>query len=560
MSNFETWLAALPNNAATGLARADGVWEQVRSQTLPRREVLDETVTALGMDAETAWDGVIAGGTLGIVLGLALVQRGWRILVVERGALQGRSQEWNSSRLELGELVSLGLLTAAELEEAIASEYNPVRIKFDGGKDYWVRDVLNVGISPAKLLSVLKEKFLAAGGILWEKTAFESATVHPDGVSLILKKLGSRAPVGAGGQGSADAYRSIGDSDKNSDEVSQFEQIQTRLFIDAMGHFSPVVRQVRGETKPDGICLVVGTCAVGNEGEFGKNDTADLIATTGPITGNKKSAYQYFWEAFPASSGRTTYMFTYVDASRDRPTLKQLFADYYDQMPAYQGLEGNPDALWRSLEVKRALFGMFPSYKNSPLSAPCDRLIFVGDSSGCQSPLSFGGFAALLRHLPRLTDGIHSALTSEKLDKKSLNELQPYQPNLSVTWLFQQSMSVKPGDTPNPQGINILLDRVFGEMAIAGESIIKPFLQDVVQFPALSVALMRTAFADPLMVTTLVPRLGLPALTTWMRHYLSLGAYDVLDRTLGQLKSDDNFRLQQWQAAWRYGSGRDYHS
>ncbi|MEM9245579.1 MAG: hypothetical protein AAGA67_07550 [Cyanobacteria bacterium P01_F01_bin.153] len=229
-------------------------------------------------------------------------------------------------------------------------------------------------------------------------------------------------------------------------------------------------------------------------------------------------------------------------------------------MPAYQGLEKNPDEVWRSLDVKRALFGMFPSYKNSPLSAPCDRLIFVGDSSGCQSPLSFGGFAALLRHLPRLTDGIHSALTSEKLDKKSLNELQPYQPNLSVTWLFQQSMSVKPGDTPNPQGINILLDRVFGEMAIAGESILKPFLQDVVQFPALSIALMRTAFADPLMVTTLVPRLGLPALTTWMGHYLSLGAYDVLDRTLGQLKLDDKFRLQQWQAAWRYGSGRDYHS
>ncbi len=564
MSNFETWLAELPSNAATGLARADAVWEQVRSQTLPRRQVLDETVTALGMDAETAWDGVIAGGTLGIVLGLALVQRGWRILVVERGALQGRSQEWNSSRLELGELLSLGLLTPEELEGVIASEYNPVRIKFDGGKDYWVRDVLNVGVSPTRLLSVLKEKFLAAGGVLWEKTAFESATVHPDGMSLILKKLGDRAPVGAGVQGSADAYRNIGDADKKSDqkdqEISQFEQIQARLLIDAMGHFSPVVRQVRGDTQPDGICLVVGTCATGSKGEFGKNDTADLIATTGPIVGNKKSAHQYFWEAFPASSGRTTYMFTYVDASPDRPTLKQLFADYYEQMPAYQGVTETPDQVWRSLEVKRALFGMFPSYKNSPLLAPCDRLIFVGDSSGCQSPLSFGGFAALLRHLPRLTDGIHSALATKKLDKKSLNELQPYQPNLSVTWLFQQSMSVKPGDTPNPQGINILLDRVFGEMAIAGDAILKPFLQDVVQFPALSIALMRTAFAAPLMVTGLVPRLGLPALTTWMGHYLSLGAYDVLDRTLGQLQADDNFRLQQWQAAWRYGSGRDYHS
>ena len=556
MTNFETWLAALPNGAATGLARADAVWEQVRSQSLPQREVLDSTITGLGAAPE--WDGVIAGGTLGIVLGLALVQKGWRILVVERGALQGRDQEWNSSRLELRELIELGLLTAEELEGAIASEYNPVRIKFDGGKDYWVRDVLNVGVSPATLLQVLKEKFVAAGGVLWEKTAFESATVHPDGVSLILRKLGDRAPGGAGGQGSTGAYKNIGDGVKTDGELSPFEQVKTGLFMDAMGHFSPVVRQVRGETQPDGICLVVGTCATGDIGEFGTNKTADLIATTGPITGNKKSAYQYFWEAFPASSGRTTYLFTYLDASRDRPTLKDMFRDYYQQMPAYQGIAENPDQAWESLEVQRALFGMFPSYKNSPLQARCDRLIFVGDSSGCQSPLSFGGFAALLRHLPRLVVGIDDALKANQLDKKTLNNLQPYQPNLSVTWLFQQAMSVKPGDTPNPQGINILLDRVFGEMAIAGDPVLKPFLQDVVQFPALSIALMRTAIADPLMVAGLVPRLGFPALAGWMGHYLRLGLYDALDRTVGQWDDAENLRSRQRRAAWRYGSGRDY--
>ena len=556
MTNFESWLAALPNNAATGLAGADAVWEQVRSQSLPRREVLDKTITNLGEEPE--WDGVIAGGTLGIILGLGLVQKGWRILVVERGMLQGRSQEWNSSRLELQELIELGLLTVEELEGAITSEYNPVRIKFDGGKEYWVRDVLNVGVSPAKLLEVLKRKFLAAGGILWEKAAFESATVHPDGVSLIVRQLGDRAPDGAGGQGSTGAYKSINDSVTIKDNSSPFVQVKTRLLMDAMGHFSPVVRQMRGHTKPDGICLVVGTCATGDIGEFRKNKTSDLIATMGPITGNKKSAYQYFWEAFPASSGRTTYLFTYLDIDRDRPTLKQMFADYYQQMPPYQGITDNPDEACRSLTVQRALFGIFPSYKNSPLQAPCDRLIFVGDSSGCQSPLSFGGFAALLRHLPRLVVGIDDALTENKLDKKTLNDLQPYQPNLSVTWLFQQAMSVKPGDTPNPQGINILLDRVFGEMAIAGDPILKPFLQDVVQFPALSIALMRTAFADPLMVTGLVPRLGLPALASWMGHYLRLGLYDGLDRTVGQWGLAKDLRSRQQRAAWRYGSGRDY--
>ena len=38
--------------------------------------------------------------------------------------------------------------------------------------------------------------------------------------------------------------------------------------------------------------------------------------------------------------------------------------------------------------------------------APCQ----VGDASAVQSPISFGGFCAMLRHLPRYTRGIDLAL------------------------------------------------------------------------------------------------------------------------------------------------------
>jgi lycopene cyclase CruP len=31
----------------------------------------------------------------------------------------------------------------------------------------------------------------------------------------------------------------------------------------AQGHWSPIVRQMRGSSKPDGMCLVVGGCASG---------------------------------------------------------------------------------------------------------------------------------------------------------------------------------------------------------------------------------------------------------------------------------------------------------
>ena len=41
----------------------------------------------------------------------------------------------------------------------------------------------------------------------------------------------------------------------------------------------------------------------------------------------------------------------------------------------------------------------------------------IGDSSGMLSPLSFGGFGALVRHLVRLTTGLNTCLKNDFLDK-----------------------------------------------------------------------------------------------------------------------------------------------
>ncbi len=46
----------------------------------------------------------------------------------------------------------------------------------------------------------------------------------------------------------------------------------------------------------------------------------------------------------------------------------------------------------------------------SPLKPAWDRVLQIGDASGIQSPLSFGGFGALTRHLPRLHGAISQAL------------------------------------------------------------------------------------------------------------------------------------------------------
>ncbi|MFT0819089.1 FAD-binding oxidoreductase, partial [Synechococcus sp. W60.3] len=152
-------------------------------------------------------DVVIAGGTLGILLGAALARRGWRVILIERGILRGREQEWNTSRQELQVLLELELLTPTEWEAIQVTHYPSGRIGFGEGPTWWVEGVLNVGVDPVGLLEFLKQHFLDWGGQVREQTGFLSATVHPDGI---------RIQTTAG-------------------------QLSAQLLVDAMGHRSPIV-------------------------------------------------------------------------------------------------------------------------------------------------------------------------------------------------------------------------------------------------------------------------------------------------------------------------------
>lgn len=513
MTLTATLLESVPGNPLAGLRAADARWQQYRQDDIPWSEVIKTSTDRLG---ETTWDAVICGGTLGVMLGAALAQRGWRVAILERGELRGRQQEWNISRQELQELVELDLLTADELEAAIATQYNPARIQFGEGEPLWVEDVLNIGVDPVYLLDTLKQKFLAAGGQLFEHTPFEAAVVHPDGVN-----------------------------------VQAHGAFKARLLIDAMGHFSPIAAQARQGRQPDGVCLVVGTCATG----YDPNERGDLIVSVTPI----RRQCQYFWEAFPARDGRTTYLFTYVDAHSDRPSLETLFDDYWSLLPEYQQVS------LEQLTIQRALFGFFPCYRSSPLQYPWARLLAVGDSSGSQSPLSFGGFGAMIRHLSRLTQGIDQALRQDCLSTAALGWLQPYQPNLSVTWLFQKSMSVGVHQTVPEAQINQMLTAIFDDMARLGDATLKPFLQDVVQFPALAKTLLFTSVRHPLLVAKIIPQVGPGALVSWLGHYLALALYSTLYRLAPLLRAGIpklpqrlKYYSDRCLDALKYGTGNDY--
>jgi lycopene cyclase CruP len=510
--------AKLPTELPGQLQRIDRFWQEYRSlsQPVPNRiQIADSKLGDLDCDV------VICGGTLGIFIGCALQLKGQRVVVLEQGKLQGRAQEWNISRKELEALLELDLLSSAELEQAIATTYNPARVGFHGGIELWVTDILNIGVDPVFLLATLKDKFLAAGGKLLEQTGFDRATIHPDGVLL-----------------------------QGTNEIT----VKARLLLDVMGHFSPIAHQARqitqGNLKPEGVCMVVGSCAQG----LPQKDYGDLIYTFAPI----QNQCQYFWEAFPARDGRTTYMFTYADADPQRPSFSELLEDYLSWLPQYQEVD------LAEVDFQRMLMGFFPAYQKSPLQTPWSRVLQVGDSSGMQSPLSFGGFGALMRHLVRLTEGIQECLTQDFLTAADLRSLQPYQPNLSVTWLFQKSMSVGISQQVEADIINNLLSTTFTAMQQLGDPVLRPFLQDIVQFPALSQTMLAMAVTDPILVAKIVQQVGVGTLIDWAGHFANLGGYSLLNQ-LGKWIPGQNNSIQEqyrWvcrRNAWRFGSGGDYH-
>jgi lycopene cyclase CruP len=542
----EQILSQLPGDVLAQLRRVDTLWKSLKENTAPIPNVVKENPTPLG---EVDFDVVICGGTLGILIGAALAKRGWRVALVERGILRGRDQEWNISRQELETFVELGLLSEVELEKAIATQYNPARIGFFGGNDIWVENVLNIGIDPVYLLETLKSKFLEAGGQLFEKTPFQSAIIHPDGVLVDFGLKDNSAKFDSATDEPSNNPKSSSAAARSA--IQNPKSIKTRLLIDAMGHFSPIVQQARAGAKPDGVCLVVGTCATG----FPKNDTGDLLYSFTPL----QNQCQYFWEAFPARDGRTTYLFTYMDANPQRFSLEAFFEDYLHLLPQYQQVE------LEQLQFKRALFGFFPTFRESPLRMPWNRILPIGDSSGSQSPLSFGGFGAMVRHLKRLANGVHEALKSDQLSQNALKLLQPYQPSIAVTWMFQRSMSAGINQQIPPNQINDLLTGVFKEMEQLGEDVLKPFLQDVVQFSALSQTLFKTSLAQPGLVLKIIPQVGLLTLLDWMVHFVNLGAYSALyplgkamEPWIKNLPPIQQYYYHRWVEAWQYGSGGDY--
>ncbi|KAK6120626.1 hypothetical protein DH2020_045621 [Rehmannia glutinosa] len=516
------------------LKRLDGLWSSIcsASPVVQEPQQVVSNVPGLFRESEKAekctdmFDVLVCGGTLGIFIAAALSCRGLRVGIVEKSALRGREQEWNISRKELLELVEVGVLTEDDIDHVISSSFNPNRCGFEGKGEIWVNDILNLGVSPAKLIEIMRKRFDSLGGVIYEGCSVSHISIYEDAAVL---------------------------------QLTDGKILSSHLIIDAMGNFSPVVKQIRRGRKPDGICLVVGSCC----GGFKENTTSDVIFSSASVKRVGQSVAQYFWEAFPAGSGpleRTTYMFTYLYPEPGCPLLEELLEDYWDLMPQYQGVSLD------DLEVLRVIYGIFPTYRDSPLPAAFDRVLQFGDASGIQSPVSFGGFGSLTRHLGRLSAGIHEAVNSNFLDAHSLSLLNPYMPNLSASWLFQRAMSAKKQSNVSPTFINELLWANFESMQKLGDPVLRPFLQDVIQFGSLVKTLGLVMLTRPLIIPSIFKQVGLPVLLDWFGHFAMLGYYTFLSSyidpairpLLNRFPAKMRYEWKRKLEAWKYGAGLDY--
>ncbi|CAE7867777.1 unnamed protein product [Symbiodinium necroappetens] len=530
------------NASLEGIRRADMVWQRIKERSArkaqgedldPPKQVVrrGETKSPAGMQS---FDVVVCGGTLGILVARALQNEGYAVCIVERGVVRGRDQEWNVNAQELEPLIRQEIISKEEADQALQSSWPSSRVGMEGAHAVeFYAGALNAGVSPKVLVDAARRRFEAAGGVIMEQTMLDAIDIFDDGAVLQLSR-----------------------------QAEGKVQVRARLVLDAMGAGSPIVAQARNGAPPDAACLVVGTMASGFPAEA--NKAGDYLYACMPKKGSKKSGHQAFWEAFPSENGgrdgteRTTYYFTYVLPGLDNlPSITDVFEEYVDALPEYQNVR------LEQLEVRRALCASFVAYKDCPLPTPFDRVLQVGDAAGIQSPLSFGGFGALCRHLPRLRLAISEALHDDLLKATDLSQINPYLPNLSMQWTMYRSIAQPPED--EPEFVTRMMGGILSASARCGDEVMMPILQDVFSLGSLAPTLASWMSRDPAIIPLFVRSMGVSNVAAALSHLASLTLYTGLSKLepllrpyADTLPAAERFQWHRRFEAWKYGSGLDY--
>jgi lycopene cyclase CruP len=99
--------------------------------------------------------------------------------------------------------------------------------------------------------------------------------------------------------------------------------------------------------------------------------------------------------------------------------------------------------------------------------------------------------------------------------------------------MFQRSLSARSGTIPERDFVNRLLRTNFGVMNDLGGSVLRPFLQDVVQLSGLIKTLLGATARDPHFIPQILRHVGAAAIVEWSGHVAMMALYTALHHALG---------------------------
>jgi lycopene cyclase CruA len=479
--------------------------ESVKNPKTPKQVIFEEASTK---EQHLDYDIVYLGGALGAIHAAMMAKLGYRVCLVERIPFGRMNREWNISRAEFQNLIDFGLFTKEEFESMITAEYvdgfnkffdsnNPPSLK---SKVLHTPTVLNIAINTNRLLEICSKKLHQYGAVICDRTEFEKVVINPQGATIFAKNLETDTEV----------------------------QISSRLVIDAMGSASAIAQQLNAGQAFDSVCPTVGAVLEGIDKQVWDSQYGDVLFSHGDISRGR----QLIWELFPAEKDElTVYLFHYHQVHPENPgSLLEMYEDFFTILPEYRRCD------MEQLTWKKATFGYITghfSLNEDSKKCAFDRILAIGDAASLQSPLVFTGFGSLVRNLPRLAILLDTALKHDLLRVDDLSQINAYQSNIAVTWLFSKGMMVPTGVHLPPERVNSMLNTFFGLLANEPQSISDRFIKDRLSWLMFNRLALIAAFQNPRLILWILEMAGTKDMLKWLSSYGTFTRSSLTNAILG---------------------------
>jgi lycopene cyclase CruA len=421
-----------------------------------------------------------------------------RVVVLEARAAGGRTERgWNVSNEELEGLARAGLFSKEEIEGAVVNRYRAGVVKFHDASSrvkappLEVRDVLDVAVDADKLLAAAATKLRAVEGCaIIDGARFVRAYVEPHRVSVEIKDArGARRLFAA------------------------------RLFIDAGGADSTVVRQLREGGAPTHVSPTVGSVARGFARSGGAGGVDFGVGEIMVSTEDASAHRQLLWGGFAGDARRdefTSCLFFYDAAdSRADKSLLALFEQYFEKLPAYK----RAGAHWR---VVRPVFGYGHSSRHrgwkSRGRGATDRVMLASGGAGRANPFALSDPGARLRDLRRSTHLTNLALAADLLDASALSEISESAPHAAHATHLAQFLRPPARATSEPATVNETLNAVMAALHDLDDRVRRELFQDRLSVGALRSLLSRTVRLYPRILQRIAAHLGARGTFLWLAH------------------------------------------